>query len=391
MRVLITAMAVVALLSLLDLHGSERAALAAEPKAPERSAFAIDRADLLLSPYVWKRSGSGETSRAEAAMPGAYLKVQFQGSGTVGLIVDGTANVGCPGPSMPVIEFSLDEKPFEVVPLVKSGEVYTLPLADGLEIAGRHRLEVYFRATDLTLDRWKSSATHLRLAGLALDKGATLLPHPRRPRTAIGFGDSITEGVGVAGLFTSWQLLGVNNARTAWLPLTCDALDCEYGQLGSGGLGMTRTLNMPPLPLIWDHYDENTARLTSGRLLPEPDYVFCALGTNDYEKDITTDYTQWLTALRRACPGSRVFCIVPPLGVHRDEIRTAVETRNRAGDRRVHLIDPARLSPAYRAGKGATRFAHDGVHPSEYGSAVLGAFVAIEVQKVLCGTDDSPR
>lgn len=161
MRVLITAMAVVALLSLLDLHGSERAALAAEPKAPERSAFAIDRADLLLSPYVWKRSGSGETSRAEAAMPGAYLKVQFQGSGTVGLIVDGTANVGCPGPSMPVIEFSLDEKPFEVVPLVKSGEVYTLPLADGLEIAGRHRLEVYFRATDLTLDRWKSSATHL--------------------------------------------------------------------------------------------------------------------------------------------------------------------------------------------------------------------------------------
>ena len=387
MRVFHTILAGVVFFVFLECGETRIAVLAAEPGSSERATVAIDRDELLLSPYVWKPSGTGREARVEAAIPGAYLKAQFQGSARVGLVVDGTANEGCPAHSMPVIEFSIDEGPFQVVPLVKTGEVYTIPLAGRLDVGARHRLEIYFRAADLTLDRWKSSATHLRLAGLALDPGATLVPHSRRPRTAIGFGDSITEGVGVGGLFKSWQSLGVNNARTAWLPITCDALDCEYGQLGSGGLGMTRTLNMPPLPRIWDRYDETTSRLTNGLMLPEPDYVFCALGTNDYEKDITGDYTNWLTVLRRACPGSRVFCIVPPLRVHKAEIQAAVVARNRLGDGRVYVIDPERLSPAYRANKGPTRFAFDGVHPSEYGSAVLGAFVAVEVQKVLSSKD----
>ena len=117
-----------------------------------------------------------------------------------------------------------------------------------------------------------------------------MLRSPRRLRKAIGFGDSITEGVGADGLFTSWQILGVNNARATWFPMICAALDCEYGQLGSGGLGMTRTLNLPPLPQVWHRYDATTSRLTGQLLLPEPDYVFCSLGTNDFEKDVTADY-----------------------------------------------------------------------------------------------------
>lgn len=61
-----------------------------------------------------------------------------------------------------------------------------------------------------------------------------------RTKRAIGYGDSITEGVGVDGLFTSWSLIGVNNARATWFPLVCAVLDCEYGQLGSGGWGMAQ-------------------------------------------------------------------------------------------------------------------------------------------------------
>jgi lysophospholipase L1-like esterase len=316
-------------------------------------------------------------------MPGAYVKAVFHRSTTAGLIVDGTANRGCPAPSMPVVEYSIDEGAFEHVQLTRAGEVYTLPLGKGLDQGASHRLEVYFRAADLGQNRWISPTAHLRIAGIALDAGGSLLPCPSRPQRAIGFGDSITEGVGVDGLFTSWQSLGVNNARGTWFPIVCAALNCEYGQLGSGGQGMTRPIEMPPLPATWDRYDAATSRLSGGLLLPEPDYIFCGMGTNDFGKDITADYVRWLTAMRTACPHARFFCVVPPLGFHAAEVQAAVAARNKAGDPRIYLIDTAPLKAAFRAGKGATQLAYDGVHPSMYGSAMLGALIAVEVQKIL--------
>jgi hypothetical protein len=273
---------------LLATIGGSRSTVEEPPTAGQRI-VAVDQADLRRSPYTWKMSGKGPDARAEAAIPGAYLKAAFRGSATVGLVVDGTANRACPAPSLPVIEFSIDDGPYRVVALTRTGAVYTLPLASGLDAAATHRVELILRAADLTRDRWRSSIAHLRLAGLAIDAVGTTLPTPTRTRRAIGFGDSITEGVGVDGLFTSWQSLGVNNARATWFPIVCAALDCEYGQLGSGGQGMTRPIEMPPLPLTWDRYDPTTTRLTGGRLLPEPDYIFCALGTNDFDKDITAD------------------------------------------------------------------------------------------------------
>jgi lysophospholipase L1-like esterase len=347
------------------------------------STVSIDDERILLAPYVWKRTGTGPTSRAEAAMPGAYIKAAFQGSKTLGLVVDGTANRDCPAESMPVIEYSIDEGEFKVVPLTRNGEVYTLPLAADLPPDHAHRLDLFFRAADLTKNRWKDATAHLRMAGFALDAGATLLARPARKNRAIGFGDSITEGVGGDGLFTSWQSLGPNNARATWLPLVATTLDCEYGQLGTGGQGMTREIHLPGLPGTWDRYDPMTSRLTEGRLLPEPDYIFCAMGTNDFDKDIKVDYIRWLAEMRAACPRSRFFCIVPPLGVHRDEIAAAVTARHQAQDARVHLIDTAPLQPFFRAGQGPTQVAYDGVHPSQWGQALLGALIAAEAQKVI--------
>ena len=104
-------------------------------------------------PYVWKRSGKDESARACAAMPGAYLKAAFRASTSVGLVVDGSINRGCPAESMPVIEFSVDEGPFKVVPLVKTEGSYTLAIANGLEAAALHRVDVFFRASDLTQKR----------------------------------------------------------------------------------------------------------------------------------------------------------------------------------------------------------------------------------------------
>jgi len=142
-------------------------------------------------------------------------------------------------------------------------------------------------------------------------------------------------------------------------------------------------LELPPMHQICDLYDATTSRLVNGLLSPEPDYVFCALGTNDPGIDITADYIRWLIALRKACGRAAVFCVVPPLGWHMAEVRSAVSARNQAGDQRVYLIDLAPLESGFRVGQGATAFAYDGVHPSVYGNALLGALITAETQKRL--------
>jgi hypothetical protein len=367
-------------------------AFTAEEGGTSRGAFIpIDDAGVLLAPYVWKRSGAGATARIEATMPGAYLRADFRGSRTVRLAVDGTANLGCPETSLPLIDHSIDGGPFRSSRLRATDGIYSLPLADALEAAVEHRLEVHFRSAHLGPDRWSSSKVHLRLTGLELEAGGSLLPRPRASqRNAIGFGDSITEGVCSEGPCPYYSDLSMNNARVTWFPLVCGALDCEYGQLGTGGQGMVRRLEMPPLPETWDHYDASASRLVGGRLDPEPDFIFCAMGTNDHQGDgdgrtmlpIAGEYLRWLATVRGACPNARIFCLVPPLGWHAEAIAGAVSARNEAGDRRVHLIDMVQLRSSFSV-KGATPLAADGVHPSVLGNAILAARIAVEVQKVL--------
>jgi lysophospholipase L1-like esterase len=364
------------------------------PAVPAESAagrrIAITDSSILLAPYAWKCTGSGPAARAEAALPGAYFKTVFQGSSAIRLLVDGTANTGCPPAAMPVTDYSLDGRAYQTVRLGTTGQVYAVPLAVGLETAGRHRLELHFRAAGLGPARWEASTVHLRIAGIELEAGGSLLPCPERAKKAIGFGDSITEGVCVEGLCPFYSNLLMNNARATWFPVVCAALDCEYGQLGTGGQGMVVPRALPPLSQTWDHFDATTSRLEGGRLRPEPDYVFCCMGTNDFEdeggrrkqRDITAACIAWLAAGRQGCPNARFFCVVPPLGWHASEWTAAVKARRQAGDHRVHLIDTAPLEEGF-APQGATQFAPDGVHPSCYGNAMLGAFVAVQAQKIV--------
>lgn len=376
------------------LNGCSRSASAAAPSGPIEQKPAVrfdaDAAAVSFAPYVWKRTGSGAAARAEATMPGAYLKTAFQGSASIGVLIDGTANNGCPAEAIPVVDYSVDEGAFQSVRLTKTGEVYALPLADKLDRSVPHRLEVHFRSAALGPARWQASTVHLRIAGIELEQGGSLAPYTLRRKLAIGFGDSITEGVCNEGSCPYYSNLMMNNARSTWFPLVCSALDCEYGQLGTGGQGMVRPIEIPPLPQTWDHYDASTSRLTDGLLLPEPDYVFCAMGTNDFRittggrehLDITDAYTTWLAAVRKACPRSLCFCVVPPLGWHAKEIAAAVTARNRSGDRDVYLIDTAPLKAAFNESQG-TQLAADGVHPSVYGNAMLAALIAVEVQKIV--------
>jgi lysophospholipase L1-like esterase len=346
-----------------------------------------DNPKLLLAPYAWRQSGSGDAARAEATLPGAYLKAAFSGSATVGLVVDGTANVGCPPHVMPFVDCSVDQGPIQTQQLTRT-DVFALPLAQGLDKGKTHEVQVWLRAAGLEEHRWTASTDHLRVAGLALDDGATLADVPRRAGNMIGFGDSITEGVGVEAYFHQWGDISPNNAEKTWVPLLASALDCEYGQLGSSGLGMVKPLEVPALPQSWSMYDAAHPKLQDGRLVPEPDYIFNNLGTNDpVSMDITPVYTQWLVDIRKAAPHARLFAIVPLMGVHREEIAAAVKARQDAGDARVWLIDLPELQPWFHYTPSGTALAHEGVHPTAQGHALFATHLAMKVQKIL---DSSP-
>ena len=232
---------------------SEPIALEKEQAKKSMTTISCDNVRIALAPYVWKCTGSGATARAEATMPG-------------------TGNSKCPASGMPVVDYSVDEGPFKTIHLANAGEVYVLPLAQGLEAGKQHRVEFYFRAASFDVGRWTRATGHLRIAGVQLDDGASLMPPPQRAKKAIGFGDSITEGVNVEGSVPFYSNLLMNNARCTWFPIVSAALDCEYGQLGTGGQGMIRSNTpMPPLPRTWDHYDAATSRLTDGLLTPQPE------------------------------------------------------------------------------------------------------------------------
>lgn len=147
---------------------------------------------------------------------------------------------------------------------------------------------------------------------------------------------------------------------------------------------MVKELEMPGLPKTWDHYDAATSRITDGKLRPEPDYLFCCMGTNDFGGiDITAAYQDWLAAVRAACPHTQVFCVVPPSGVHRDEIGTAVNARGAAGDRAVHIIDIPSLNSVITAHTGATQLTCDGVHPTVHGQGLFAAGIVAQVKEAL--------
>jgi lysophospholipase L1-like esterase len=279
--------------------------------------------------------------------------------------------------------------------------VYPLSLAAGLDPGAKHRIDVVFRSARLG-GRWTTSQNRLRIAGLRLSRGGKLLPPGRRPRNAIAFGDSITEGVLAEGMGPFYADLALNNARVTWVSVVCSALQSEFGQLGTGGQGMAKPIEMPPLPQTWGRFDASSSRLNGGMLLPEPDFVFCLMGTNDSKTlgprlwqamDIADQYRKWLMAVRSACPHAAIFCITPPLGLHANEIAAAVQDRKNGGDRGTYLIDTSPLrdgfsslppgpSPGtYTHVDGATQLAVDGVHPTIYGNAVLGAFIAAAVTR----------
>jgi lysophospholipase L1-like esterase len=357
---------------------------------PIRLAIPIDDPGLLLSPYTWKFEGLGASAIAEACLPGAYLRAAFTGSSYLGLVVDGPGAMACGDGERPIVEISIDHGPFLVKQVAPSGGRYIVDLGLDIDARREHVVDIGFRAGSLH-HRWHSSAPRLRLGGLLLESAGRLLPVPRRPRNAIGWGDSITEGVGADGLFTSWSELHPNRARATWFPLVASALGCEYGQLGSGGQSLTAPVpgGLPALGDSWSVFDvDGGSRLVDGRLHPPPHYIFCNHGTND-RCDPSDAYHRWLDSMQQAAPAAIVFVVVPINGFWRSEIAAVVAARRASGQLRLHLIDCPELQPMAPARGAPTSLADDGAHPTALGQGMFAAAIAVQAAAAIARETDS--
>jgi len=95
--------------------------------------------------------------------------------------------------------FRIDGGQFRAIQLTNRDKLENAPADRRAGPSDAASVSFYFRAASLGPDRWSTSAVHLRIAGIALDPGGSLLPCPARAKRAIGFGDSITEGVCAEG------------------------------------------------------------------------------------------------------------------------------------------------------------------------------------------------
>jgi lysophospholipase L1-like esterase len=344
----------------------------------------INNQSLLFSPYGWGTVNNGvQTSNA-----GAYIKFRFNGSQAT-LNVD-TSNQT----SFPLLDVYVDGQ--------QTGDQLWLKNATNGQIklfgggVGDHDVVVYFRRRELfdgtnpsvtavKQQDWLTDAEHLRVTGVGVNGGSGFLNNSfAHSKTAVFFGDSITEG-GVQTFepnapdrpanFPFTDIVN-NFSYKTYAARLGDLLNVEYGQVGWSGSGWVRPSTPTGNPPILDSWLRYNGQSTAPRNFnPQPDYVFINLGTNDIpfnsgENNINfnvsdTAYT-WLKEARQRIPGADIFVIYPFNQTKNAELRQGIVRylNENPGDAKIHALNLGAEGARGLVGPYIAEFAVDSVHPT---------------------------
>lgn len=349
--------------------------------------IALNDTNVALTPFNWRINGA---LWAEANYAGAGMRFAFTTSGIapLQLFYDPAPNIanGLGAGNYPVLAFSIDGGPWQraqVGPNV--GGVLTLAATLA---AGTHLVDIRVQnliSSTSDTGRFNPSATKLRVLGLRVDPSATLSAAPRRAKTLLALGDSITAGANAAG---SGDVLGVysSDADLTYARAIADTLGAELGSIGLPGqtwnVGTTR---LPALyktgatpPDTYSYYEAGVSRLVGGKFSPAPDYLTINMGTNDGPGIPSSEIVATLTDLRAMCSAATVIGVIIPFGRSQaTNITTGFNAyRAATGDPNAYLVDCGNdiankewidnSSPAFNA----TRATPDGLHPlAQYGLA----------------------
>ncbi len=305
---------------------------------------------LLFSPYNWIPTSNG----AQTSNAGAYLKFRFNGTqATLGIDNSGLT-------SFPLLDVYVDGVRTQAQLWLKNVTNGQATIFSGS--SGDHDVVVYFRRREVftTTDRpvaerkakdWSNDAEHWRLTGVTVNGGSGFLDNPfRHSKTALFFGDSITEGgpqyyePNTPDRPTNYPFTNVPNnaAFKTYAARLGDLLNVDYGQVGwsgSGWLRPTTPTGNPPFLDSWLRYNGKDS--TTRAFDPSPDYVFVNLGTNDKAYNITDTAYTWLKEARQRLPKAEIFLIYPFNQIKTSELSKAITRYQNEfpQDKQIHGID----------------------------------------------------
>ena len=309
--------------------------------------------------FQW--SGSGVV----ASFNGTGISVKLKGDAQMQVVVDGV-----------------------VKPKVVSTPVLgSYVLADGLP-AGVHKVEIYRRD--------EAEYGSVEFHGLEVQGGA-LVPTPFPFAHRMEFiGDSITAGYGIEGVekpelnqYCDATADNTNEYLT-YSAVAARALNAAHSSIAWSGRGMVRNYNDNPAPTLPELFDltipDEDDLWDFARYTPEVVVVY--LGNNDYSKNgppwyqdpgqiFSDGYVAFLTHLRAKYPAAHLFAVTTngfPNASQR--VQGAVQSRNTAGDARVHFAQLSEYRPDLRGYSCAQ-------HYSIAGHALYGGELATKIRAVM--------
>ncbi|HVT14089.1 MAG TPA: hypothetical protein VHE55_17640 [Fimbriimonadaceae bacterium] len=328
---------------------------------------------VVYSPYNWYRSGD---TYAQSPNPGAYLKLGFSGAQLgVGIDVSPLVEAKVPAEQYPVIRYSVDGRPATTLQL--KPETRSIPCAAGLP-SGSHQLLLQYVAGYVFLDFW-TPVDVLRVTGFTVDEGAAILSpstfSARQSRTALFFGDSITNGDDDIATFASGitNAVDTQDATEGYPSIVASALGAEYGLVAYGGASWDHHAadgHTPGLMTFYSMLDDVHSRLVGGKFSPVPDDIFVNMGENSPPSG--DDVPKLLGELRSAGGSeTNIWIIVPFSGRARKELTAGVDAYQKtARDPHTYVID---LGNNPYLGSGRSMFSVDGQHPLASQHAILAA------------------
>lgn len=238
----------------------------------------------------------------------------------------------------------IDGKPTAVLETREGTGVYRV--AEALP-RGEHTLRL--------VKRTEPSVGTTQFLGFQREQNGELLPDKPRPRRRIEvIGDSISCGFGNEGKDQNEHFSpATENAYLTYGAIAARALNADYLCVAWSGKKMWPDNTIPE---IYDRTlpQDAQSRWDFSRYIP--DAVVVNLATNDFgqgnpdRKGWTDAYLAFLARVRKAYPKAHIYCASgsmmsdnwPPetkaLSTLKSYLNQIVEERNRAGDRRVHVI-----------------------------------------------------
>lgn len=337
----------------------------------------VDDPGLFFSPYNWKISGS---QYALSQTPGAYIKTVFTGTSLkINLSEDLLVNSSTEEEFYPRLRYKIDNQ--EEVEVQLNSTISTITAATGLE-SGSHNLLITFPHVGGGLadhpDRWTVPVHGIKFIGLTIDEGGSISLPTLKPKRLLVYGDSISEGVGVAGATGSFPNTD-SDATKSVSQLLANDLNAEVGfrALGGGGWTISGSGGVPPVFVsgddgnsMWNKYSEGESLFVDGQFVPQPDYIYMNHGTNDWgssDSSVTASVRGWLDAVRVAAPDAYIFLTIPFGQYKAGAITTAYNDyiAENPTDTKTLLFD---LGPEAAAGLNSqgtpSEKSFDGLHPN---------------------------